>query len=448
MIVPMRAKEWNLDGLPGPTHNYAGLSYGNLASTRSRGSISHPRAAALEGLAKMKLVADLGIPQAILPPQIRPDLAMLRALGFEGSEKEIVLNAHRADPALLTSCYSSSAMWAANAATVSPSSDAADRKPHITPANLVSRFHRSLEATQTAAQLRSIFDPETGFAHHAALTCSPLLADEGAANHTRLCAAFDQPGVQLFVYGRDGFDDESEASAPPPTRYPARHTLQASQAIARLHKLDPNAVVFARQSAIAIDAGVFHNDVIAVGNQNVLLYHAQAFVEEDRVIGQLQQCFQRICGQKLILLRIDSAEMSLAAAVKTYFFNSQLLTLPNGMMTLIAPIECQEDIIAQTTIGRLLFSGGPIKSVHYVDLRQSMQNGGGPACLRLRMVLTEREQSAMHPGVIFNEALYGKLVPWVNSFYRNQLSPDDLSDPRLLVESREAHSSLQRILWG
>ena len=45
------------DGLAGTTHSYAGLSAGNLAAMPHAGQLGNPRAAALEGLAKMRLVA-------------------------------------------------------------------------------------------------------------------------------------------------------------------------------------------------------------------------------------------------------------------------------------------------------------------------------------------------------------------------------------------------------
>jgi len=64
--------ELQLDGLVGPTHHFGGLSVGNLASMRHAGWQSRPRQAALQGLAKMRQVLALGVPQAVLPPS--PDL--------------------------------------------------------------------------------------------------------------------------------------------------------------------------------------------------------------------------------------------------------------------------------------------------------------------------------------------------------------------------------------
>jgi len=116
----LKSPELNLDGIVGPTHNYAGLSWGNLASQKHKLSVSNPRQAALEGLAKMKFLADMGIPQAVLPPHQRPHLPTLRSLGYSGSDAEILAKAHQDNPVLLSACCSASAMWSANAATVSP----------------------------------------------------------------------------------------------------------------------------------------------------------------------------------------------------------------------------------------------------------------------------------------------------------------------------------------
>ncbi|MBV8781268.1 MAG: N-succinylarginine dihydrolase, partial [Phycisphaerae bacterium] len=134
-------REYNFDGIVGPTHNYAGLSPGNLASARNKQSVSNPRAAALEGLAKMRLLHDLGVPQAVLPPQERPHVATLHALGFNGSDHQVIKRAFAVDPTLVAACTSASAMWAANAATVSPSADTADHRIHFTAANLCGLLH-------------------------------------------------------------------------------------------------------------------------------------------------------------------------------------------------------------------------------------------------------------------------------------------------------------------
>lgn len=439
----MPAREFNFDGIVGPTHNYAGLSYGNLASQQWKGSTSNPKAAALEGLAKMKLLADLGVPQAVLPPAPRPDIAALRRLGFSGSDAQVLERAAATDPLLLASCCSASAMWTANAATVSPAADTADERLHISPANLVGQFHRSLEPATTEKLLRSIFAGDEHFAVHQPLPAAAHFSDEGAANHLRLAADYGEPGEELFVYGRRAFDTSIGA----PLRFPARQAMEASAAIARLHQLRPSHTTLLMQTPAATDAGAFHADVIAVANLNVMLYHASAFgLGDHAALLAIAERFERTTQRKLYLLSATEAELPLADAVGSYVFNSQLVSLPNGTMALIAPSDCLLFEKARRYIDRLIASDNPIAAVHYVDLRQSMQNGGGPACLRLRVVLSEAQSALIPPGLIMTDDLYAKLTAWVHRHYRDHLSPADLADPALLTESRGALEDLSRIL--
>jgi succinylarginine dihydrolase len=437
----MKAHEVNFDGIVGPTHNYAGLSFGNLASQKHERSVSHPREAALQGLAKMKYLADLGLKQAVLPPQARPDFPTLRRLGFGGSDADVLAKVTREDPRLLAAAYSASSMWAANAATSSPSADSTDGRVHFTPANLVTQFHRSIETPATAAILKAIFPDESTFAHHPPLPAASYFSDEGAANHTRLCEQYGSAGVELFVYGRDASN-----SAHNPTVFPARQTRQASSAIGRLHLLDPRFTTFVQQNPNAIDAGVFHNDVVSVGNGNVLLYHASAYAESPAVMEDIRQKFTGRSSVPLHLIEISEEQVPLKDAIGTYLFNSQLVTLPAGGMSLIAPVECRENEGVERVVRQIIAADNPIQSVHYLDVRQSMKNGGGPACLRLRVVLTERELSLVHPGVFFTDSLYGKLVAWVSRHYRETLRPEDLADPTLANESRSAMNELSGIL--
>ena len=79
----MPLTEINFDGLVGPSHNYAGLSIGNLASTRNAGQLSQPRRAALEGFG-LPLDAALAI-EAQSGPQTFGD-AISGAARFAGGE--------------------------------------------------------------------------------------------------------------------------------------------------------------------------------------------------------------------------------------------------------------------------------------------------------------------------------------------------------------------------
>lgn len=437
--MSQHATEANFDGLVGPTHNYAGLSWGNVASKSNVSAVSNPKEAALQGLKKMKTLADRGFVQGILPPHERPHIPTLRKLGFSGSDADVLAAAAKSNPVLLAAVASASTMWTANAATVSPSADTRDHRVHFTPANLGAKFHRSIEHEVTGRALASIFTDEAYFAHHKALPSVSHFGDEGAANHTRLCNAYGESGVELFVYGQTAFDE----AAPAPKRFPARQTLEASQAIARLHGLTDAHTVFAQQNPDAIDAGVFHNDVIAVGNGNVLFYHDQAFLDEKRVLSEIGS---KLKGTDLQPVRVSSDDVPIADAVSSYLFNSQLLTQKDGSMLLAVPGECREIDSVSRYLDKLVAQGGPISAVEVFDVKQSMRNGGGPACLRLRVVLTDEELRAMHDGVLINDALYERLVIWVEGHYRDELTQADLADPMLLDECRHALDELTGIL--
>ncbi|MDN6320505.1 MAG: N-succinylarginine dihydrolase [Marinobacter sp.] len=432
------AVEANFDGLVGPTHNYAGLSWGNVASKSNVNAVSNPKEAALQGLAKMKRLADRGYVQGVLPPHERPHIPSLKALGFGGTDAQILEQAAKSSPSVLAAVSSASSMWTANAATVSPSADTADHRVHFTPANLSAKFHRSIEHCVTGRTLKSIFADEGYFAHHRALPSVSHFGDEGAANHTRLCGGYGDPGVELFVYGQVAFNEQ----APAPKNYPARQTLEASQAIARLHGLKNENLVFAQQNPAAIDAGVFHNDVIAVGNGNTLFYHDMAFLNEEQVLSDIRE---RLTRDELEAIRVSSADVPLEDAVASYLFNSQLLNSPDGML-LAVPGECREVGSVSRYLDKLLAAGGPITAVEVFDVKQSMRNGGGPACLRLRVVLNDDELQAMHRGVILTDELYERLTSWVEAHYRDQLAREDLADPMLLNEVRKALDELTGIL--
>ncbi|MDA3922490.1 MAG: N-succinylarginine dihydrolase [Salinisphaera sp.] len=436
-------REVNFDGLVGPTHNYSGLAHGNMASARHQGLVANPREAALQGLAKMKTLHDAGFAQAVLPPHARPDIGALAALGFTGTPAEMLAAAAAADPSLVRAVSSAAAMWTANAATVTPSADAPDGRLHFTPANLQSSFHRALEAPTTAAALRAIFADEQHFVHHPALPSTPAFGDEGAANHTRLCSAYDAAGVHLFVYGQAGFPSADDLA---PTHFRARQTREASQAVARQHGLAAEQCVFAQQNPAAIDAGVFHNDVIAVGNGPVLFYHEAAFADE---VGTLGALAEKLLAHYTALcpVRIDHADVSLESAVNSYLFNSQLLSRADGQMELVVPGECEIDLaVCQTLQSVVTDPDNPIAAYRVLDVKQSMQNGGGPACLRLRVVMSAAQRAAIGARVMLDESLYDDLCVWVNTHYRERLAIDDLADPALIYETREALEALTRLL--
>ncbi|WP_417656111.1 N-succinylarginine dihydrolase [Pseudidiomarina aestuarii] len=434
-----RHVEVNFDGLVGPTHNYAGLSYGNVASLSNAKATSSPRSAAKQGLAKMKALHDLGMVQGVLAPQERPDTHALRRLGFTGNDGEVLAKAAQQAPEIFQAVCSASSMWTANAATVSPGADTANGKVHFTPANLTNKFHRSLEPQTSGRILQSMFANPRYFEHHTHLPDNEHFGDEGAANHTRLCSSYDKAGVEIFTFGRYAFD----SSKPAPTRYPARQTYEASQAIARLHGLSDETTVYIQQNPAVIDQGVFHNDVIAVGNQNVLFYHEQAFLDTENKLHEIQQKFG---SDPVYFIEVKTSEVSVEDAVQTYLFNTQLITLPSGKMAIIAPTECQENDRVAGYLAQLVTRDTPIQQVHYMDVKQSMRNGGGPACLRLRVALNDTELAAVNPAVILTDTLFNRLNQWVDKHYRDDLAVADLADPNLLEESRTALDELTQIL--
>lgn len=432
----MKATEANFDGLVGLTHHYAGLSFGNEASTRNQLQPSNPRLAAKQGLLKMKALADMGYVQGVIPPHERPNIAALRQLGFGGSDEQVLAAAGKTAPGLLSAVSSASAMWVANAATVSPSADSLDGRVHLTVANLNNKFHRAIEAPETAWLLRSIFRDDRHFAVHDALPQVAMFGDEGAANHNRLGGAYGERGVQLFVYGRDS-SHEGKA----PQRYPARQTLEASEAVARLHQLSPESVLYAQQNPAVIDQGVFHNDVIAVSNQQMLFCHQHAFVNQPELLAQLRS---RVPG--FVALEVPENRVSVKDAVETYLFNSQLLSRPDGTMMLVLPEESRQHPGVWRYLCEQVEADTPLKALKVFDLRESMYNGGGPACLRLRVVLTPQEQQAVNPAVLMNDRLFSTLNNWVDRHYRDRLTQADLVDPQLLCEGRDALDELTKLL--
>ena len=407
-------REINFDGIIGPSHNYAGLSLGNLASTRHAGDVSRPRAAALQGLDKMRANLRLGLVQGIFVPQPRPARAWLDALGT---------NIEDAAPDLAANAMSASAMWAANAATVSPSPDTADGKCHLTVANLKTMAHRSHEWPATLAQLKLAF-ANGAFAVHGPVPTA--FGDEGAANHMRLAAAHGEAGVEVFVYGVSGGP------------FPARQHVEASKAIARLHRLDPARTIFAAQSEEAITAGAFHNDVVAVANGPVLFAHEKAFADRDALIAEL--------GAKLPgfeLVEVPDAEVPLADAVRSYLFNAQLVTPPDGAMTLVAPTECRDTPSVAAWIERHLASNGAIRRVEYVDVRQSMANGGGPACLRLRVAC---DPATVDPRFLVDEAKLDRMAAVISERWPEEIAIADIQSEALIRDVEAARLSLLETL--
>jgi succinylarginine dihydrolase len=440
--------EVNFDGLVGPTHHYGGLGVGNLASQQNRGLVSNPRAAALQGIEKMRLVQKMADPdravQAVLPPQWRPRMDWLRAIGFDGDDTRVLRQAADTSAAAVGTAWSGSAMWTANAATVSPAVDSHDNRLHLTVANLSSSSHRALEATETFATLNQIFAAGDRFVVHPPLPGGWNLRDEGAANHMRLSSqgsgtrGNQNLGIHVFVVGPPRGDAAQ--------RFLPRQSRFASDSIARLHRLDPAGVVFLDQHPAAIDAGAFHNDVVATSHDDLLLYHEQAFADHAAAIDRLQQTFRSRTGGDLRCWCVDANRVPLSDAVASYLFNSQMISDADGSITLVSPIQCEEIGTVRREVERLLAADNPVARVVYVDLRESMRNGGGPACLRLRVPMTAADLRALAGNVIFSDALAAQLVDVIEREYRDHVTVEDLSDLNFAQQAWRTTTKIRQIL--
>lgn len=435
--------EINFDGIVGPTHNYAGLSHGNMASMNHKEKSSNPKEAALQGLKKMKTLFDLGLKQGVLPPHSRPHIPTLKQMGFCGTDSEIIEKAYNTNKSILLNCSSASSMWTANSGTFTPSRDSTDQKAHFTPANLATMFHRNIEVQTTYKIFQKYFSNPDYFRVHRPLPGNTATGDEGAANHNRLAASHNSPGVHLFVFGKYAFKNGMMR----PKYFPARQTFEASQAVSNLHQLTKQNSLIVQQNPLAIDNGVFHNDVISVANEYVFFYHDLAFFDGYKTIEDLKKMFFDVTGVDLCLVSVSAHEVTVAECVSSYLFNSQLVTLPNGDMALISPGECERNKVVKKCIEKIISSTkNPINKVIFMDLRQSMNNGGGPACLRLRTVLNDQEIAAMHQPALFSDELYDKLTAWVEKNYREELKGEDFKDPQLLSEVRQTLDELTQIL--
>lgn len=437
--------ELNIDALVGPSHHFGGLGVGNVASQSHTRLPSNPRAGALEGLRKAMLVAELGIPQFVLPPLVRPLPHLLDELGFAGDFQAQCAQARQTAPSAYSAVFSSAFMWAANAATMAPACDCADKRTHITLANLSSSWHRMFEHHGRGRQLEQMLSssPTLPVSIHSALPALVPLRDEGAANHMRLCNAAGDIGFHVFVYGEA--DD-----APRPVRHLARQTLAACQAIARLLRLDPTRTFYLQQHPDAIDAGVFHNDVIATSHRDVLLMHERAFLNADSELKRLTTEFERATGALLKVITVPQSQLSLADAVKSYLFNSQLLTPASDptTMIMICAAHCQRLPQVRSLIEELIRAqDNPISNVRYVSLDQSMSGGGGPACLRLRLSLPAAAINAFAPAYRLTPTLAGQLEELISTCYPEHLEWESLASPENLDQYSRTYQALQKMNW-
>ncbi len=453
--------EINIDGLIGPTHHYGGLGVGNLASLAHRDQISNPRQAALEGLAKAKLVSDLGIPQFVWLPPRRPNQQLLQSLGFSGQLNEQIAAAYQTAPRILSAAFSSAFMWVANSATVTPAADARDGRYHFTPANLISSLHRASEAIERKFGIANVFSIADWHLLHEPLPGITALRDEGAANHMRLSDSTGEIGFNIFVYGEDDSvdakardRDETDSNDQNSSVFMARQTKTASEAIARMHRLDPETTFFLRQHPKAISAGVFHNDVIATSNEGVLLHHELAFVDADAELARLEKVFAERVGKPLLRIVVSNDTLRLADAVKSYLFNSQLLTPQSRSeeshsprMVFVCPKQCQSIESADRLLKSFVADpSNPIDEVKFVAVGQSMAGGGGPACLRLRVPCDSRTLLQLPTIGRLSQRLYDDLAATIEKYYPDKVSLANFCDDRFMEHLEEIDVQLSKVV--
>lgn len=444
--------EINIDALVGPTHHFGGLGVGNVASQQHAYRTSRPREAALQGLRKAALVASLGVPQYIFLPPPRPRLKWLHELGLgvdstEHLSSEQLSAALQIAPQAFSAAFSCAFMWAANMATVSAACDCRDRRLHITPANLISSWHRASESTERAIDLKRLLGLQDNCTIHPPLSSIVPLRDEGAANHMRLSDPTGKIGFNIFVYG-----DDSELASHD-WKFLPRQTRAACEAIARRHQLDPARTFFLQQHPAAISAGVFHNDVIATSHASLLIHHELAFYDAEQQLQRLDESFRQTTGAPLLRMEISNSDLPIDEAVQSYFFNSQVITPHThtssnhtSQMVLISPQQCQRIASTGRLIERLVASSdNPIEEVHYVSLEQSMAGGGGPACLRLRIPLAHDDIERLPRQLRLDRLLEERLAVAIERWYPESLELTDLCSVAFVRELSQISDHLQKI---
>ncbi len=436
--------EVNIDSLPGPTHHFGGLGVGNLASLEHRGKASSPRAAALQSLDKAQRVSDTGTPQFLWLPPVRPNLNLLRMVGFEGSESEVVARAGEESPELLSAAFSGAFLWTANAGTITSAMDSSDQRYHFTPANLISSLHRFTETAERGVAMQNMFSSQSSqrassqirssLVSHSALPCIVPLRDEGAANHMRLSDATGNNAINVFVYGAEAFER---------SKFLPRQTLQCCQAIARQHRLAPENTFFVAQKPEAIAAGAFHNDVVATSHYGFLLFHEDAFEDVGESLTPIVDRYQALTKRRLTLREVKSSELPLEDAVSSYLFNSQIVGTADNM-TIFCPQQCKTVQAASAVVDSLLHDGdNPIRRAEFVELDQSMAGGGGPACVRLRVPITrELEQAGWGDNYRLTPQRSEALRLAIEAHYPMRLTLSELGSGDFIAEAHRAREAV------
>ena len=443
--------EVNIDGMIGPSHHFGGLGVENKASELNRSQASSPRSAALQGLAKMELLASYGIPQFYLPPPVRPAWKWLESLGYCGDKACVLRDCYQEQPTLLSAAYSSAFMWTANAASVSCGSDTRSKRAKIKLANLNANLHRSIEESERLPQLERMFEAVEHVDVLRGLSSSRPLSDEGAANVMRFFSRVGAGGVYAFVYGNEAAEsresEDNSKKADGKRRRQPRQTRMASAMVARSLDLEPGDCFLIQQTSDAIDAGVFHNDVIATSHENLLFYHELAFHNSEEAVAGIKKRFLEKTGEKLEACLVESSDLRLDDAVDTYLFNSQICTDIDGGWRMFVPENCNQSESVQRTLERLQAQYPRLVSIDYCPLAESMRNGGGPACLRLRISLTPSQIDQIPASMRISLSTLSQLRKLVETEYPEKVEPSDFVNPDFAEQCERISLQIAR-LWG
>ena len=187
---------------------------------------------------------------------------------------------------------------------------------------------------------------------------------------------------------------------------------------------------------------------MATSHRNVWLHHEHAYIDADKTILEIEERFELVTQQSLHRCKITAAELPLCDAVSSYLFNGQLLPSDRGpeLMTMLCPEQVRETPTALRAIESLIDSDGPIVACEFVELRESMNNGGGPACLRLRVPMNEANWKNLPGNLRFSETIADQLCRVIESTYPAKLETSDLTSLELVHQVKLAVQELNRVL--
>jgi len=138
-------------------------------------------------------------------------------------------------------------------------------------------------------------------------------------------------------------------------------------------------------------------------------------------------------------VEVPASDVPLADAIRSYLFNAQLVTPPDGQPTLIVPSEARETPTVWRWLEQHVAGNGPIRRVEVVDVRQSMANGGGPACLRLRVVA---DPATVDPRFLVDERKLDLIGGVIARTWPEQIHHEELQQPALIADIERARAAL------